>query len=106
MATRNGLQERIRAALRTDAEFYRGIAELQAADEQLRTLADRYVAKHDVAQHKETQHRETQHRETQHQETNRLEAHRAEAKREDAVRPALLAAERRLRAELATQAEE
>jgi hypothetical protein len=51
MATRNGLQERIRAALRTDAEFYRGLAELQAADSHLRSLADHYVAKHDAAPH-------------------------------------------------------
>jgi hypothetical protein len=56
MATRNGLQERIRAALRTDAEFYRGLAELQAADHHLRSLADQYVGKHDVGQHGVREH--------------------------------------------------
>jgi hypothetical protein len=46
MSTPNGLQERIREALRSDPQYSRGLADLQAAENQLRSLTKRYVAKH------------------------------------------------------------
>jgi hypothetical protein len=88
MATRDGLQERIRTALRTDAQFYRGIAELKAADEQLRSVTERfYVGKHDVA-------------------TGESAAHKSAVVAPTTVVAPSSAAERRLTTQLAMQVED